>query len=62
MPQDAYVRDKYTLTLNAARERARAYFQEFPKDRYETEIESWRNIQSSNIEFVMRRLREPRRE
>jgi hypothetical protein len=24
-----------------------------------TEVESWREIQSSNIEFTMKRLREP---
>jgi hypothetical protein len=31
----------------------------YPKDRYQTEVESWRNLQSSNIEFTMKRLREP---
>jgi hypothetical protein len=29
------------------------------KDRYQTEVESWRNLQSDNIEFTMKRLREP---
>jgi hypothetical protein len=33
--------------------------QKGPKDRYMTEVESWREIQSSNIEFTMKRLREP---
>jgi hypothetical protein len=37
----------------------REYFQRFPKDRYETEVESWRQIQSQNIEFTMKRLRDP---
>ena len=36
------------------------YFERFPKDRYQTEVESWRNLQSDNIEFTIRRLREPR--
>ena len=26
----------------------------------QTEVESWRNLQSANIEFTMKRLREPR--
>jgi len=38
---------------------AAAYFQRFPKERYQTEIESWRELQSQNIEFTMKRLREP---
>ena len=31
----------------------------FPKERYQTEVESWRRLQSDNIEFTMKRLREP---
>jgi hypothetical protein len=34
-------------------------FQRFPKERYQTEVESWRHLQSQNIEFTMKRLREP---
>jgi hypothetical protein len=34
-------------------------FSSFPKDRYQTEVESWRLLQSQNIEFTMKRLREP---
>ena len=37
----------------------REYLQHFPKDRYRTEVESWRELQSQNIEFAMKRLREP---
>jgi hypothetical protein len=29
------------------------------KDRYQTQVESWRHLQSANIEFTMQRLREP---
>jgi hypothetical protein len=39
-----YIREKFTRDLNL----------------YETEVESWRQIQSQNIEFTMRRLREPK--
>jgi len=35
------------------------YFERYPKDRYQTEVESWRPLQSFNIEFTMKRLREP---
>ena len=27
-----------------------------PKDRYQTEVDSWRNLQSSNIEFTLKRV------
>ena len=39
---------------------AREYFEKYPKERYQTEVESWRNLQSDNIEFTMKRLREPK--
>jgi hypothetical protein len=29
------------------------------KQLYQTEVESWRELQSRNIEFTMKRLREP---
>jgi hypothetical protein len=35
------------------------YFERFPKDRYQTEVESWRHLQSDNIVFTMKHLREP---
>jgi hypothetical protein len=38
---------------------AAEYFERFPKGRYQTEVESWRHLQSQNIEFTMKRLREP---
>ncbi len=37
----------------------REYFERFPKELYQTEFESWRELQSQNIEFTMKRLREP---
>jgi hypothetical protein len=60
MPRDPYIREKFTKEVSAARAHAREYFRFYPKDRYETEVESWREIQSSNIEFTMKRLREPK--
>jgi hypothetical protein len=59
MSRDPYVREKYTRNIVAAQELARDYFERFPKDRYETVVETWREIQSYNIEFTMKRLREP---
>jgi len=59
MPKDPYIREKYTRERTAARRQAAEYLQRFPKDRYQTEIESWRELQSQNIEFTMKRLREP---
>jgi ribosomal protein L32E len=57
--RDPYIREKSTRNIVAARQLAREYFERYPKDRYETVVESWREIQSFNIEFTMKRLREP---
>ena len=59
MPRDPFIREKFTRERSAARQLAVEYFRRFPKDRYQTEVESWRNLQSANIEFTMKRLREP---
>ena len=59
MPKDPYIREKYTKERTAARRLAAEYFHRFPKDRYQTEVESRRELQSQNIEFTMKRLREP---
>ena len=59
MPKDPFIREKFTREQSFARKFAREYFERFPKDRYRTGVESWRKLQSSNIEFTMRRLREP---
>jgi hypothetical protein len=59
MPKDPFIREKFTRERSAARKLATEYFRRFPKDRYQTEVESWRNLQSANIEFTMKRLREP---
>jgi hypothetical protein len=59
MPRDPYIKEKFTRDLSFARQLATEYYQRFPKDQYETQVESWRQIQSQNIEFTMKRLREP---
>jgi hypothetical protein len=59
MPRDPFIREKFTRLCITARKLAAEYFERFPKDRYLTEIESWRHLQSDNIEFTMKRLREP---
>jgi len=51
MPRNPYTREKFTRERNAARKLAAEYFERFPKDRYQTEVESWRHLQSQNIEF-----------
>ena len=60
MPTDPYIREKFTREQSAARRLATEYFRYYPKDRYNTEVESWRELQSRNIEFTMKRLREPK--
>ena len=57
--RDPYIREKFTRERSAARTLAEEYFERFPKDRYQTEVESWRLLQSTNIEFTLKRLREP---
>jgi hypothetical protein len=59
MPQDPFIREKFTRERTAARKHAAEYFERFPKERYQTEVESWRHLQSQNIEFTMKRLRDP---
>ena len=59
MPRDPFIREKCTRQRITAKKLAAEYFERFPKDRYQTEVESWRHLQSDNIEFTMKRLREP---
>jgi len=59
MPDDPFVREKFTKERSAARRAIREYFKRFPNKRCQTEVESWRHLQSQNFEFTMKRLREP---
>ena len=57
MPQDdPFLREKLTRLRVTARQFAKEYFQRYPKDRYMTEIESWRVLPGDCIEFTVRRL------
>jgi hypothetical protein len=60
LPRDPYIRIKFTREIQTARQVARDYLKRYPKDLFETEVESWADIQCYNIEFVMKRLREPK--
>ncbi|WP_162943952.1 MULTISPECIES: hypothetical protein [unclassified Rhizobium] len=51
-----FVRETFCLSRPEAREKAREWFDEFPKAAYWTEVESWRQIDGDRIEFTMRRL------
>ena len=54
-----FIREKFARLRTAARQLGAEYFERFPKDRYQTEVESWRHLQSDNIEFILKRVREP---
>jgi len=58
MPEDPFVRERFTRAQPSPT--SKEYFEKYPKDRYQTEVESWRKLQSDNIEFTMKRLRRPR--
>jgi hypothetical protein len=45
MPRDPYIREKFTRDRAYARKLAAEYFERFPKERYQTEVESWRELQ-----------------
>ena len=49
-------RDKFTMPRQEAREKAREWFNRFPKAAYMTEIEWWRELDDGRIEFTIRRL------
>jgi hypothetical protein len=54
---DGYVRETYALPREQARQRARAFLNDYPKAAYMSEVESWREVADGRIEFTMRRLR-----
>ncbi len=56
MSESQWRRETYTLPREAARAKARAIFDRFPKAAYMTEVESWRVLDGDRIEFTMRRL------
>lgn len=54
--QDSFVRETYTLPRDAARTKAREWFETYPKAAYWTSVESWRLLPGDEVEFTMRRL------
>ncbi len=54
--RDSYRRQTFALPREAARAKAREWFERYPRAAYMTEIESWRVLPGDMIEFTMRRL------
>ncbi|MCQ8781005.1 hypothetical protein [Mangrovibrevibacter kandeliae] len=54
--RDSFVRETFTLPREAARVKAREWFERYPKAAYWTSVESWRVIEGDAVEFTMRRL------
>jgi hypothetical protein len=54
---DGFVRETFTLPRLEARTKAAAFFARYPKAAYMSEVESWRELPTDEIEFTMRRLR-----
>jgi hypothetical protein len=55
-PAEMWRRETFCLPRADARDKAREWFDRYPKAAYMTEIESWRELADGQIEFVMRRL------
>ena len=53
---DGWRRETFTMARPDAREKAREWFDRFPKAAYMTEIEFWRELDDGRIEFTIRRL------
>lgn len=56
LPRDGFVRETFVLPRPAARDKAREWFDRWPKQAYWTAIESWSERPDDVIEFTMRRL------
>jgi hypothetical protein len=54
---DGFVREQFRQPRDIARQTARAFLTQFPKQAYMTEVERWRELPNGEIEFTMRRLR-----
>ena len=51
-----FIRETFCMKREDARDKAREWFDAFPKAAYWTEVESWRQVDGDQIEFTMRRL------
>lgn len=56
LPRDGFIRETYALPRTDARDKAREWFNRWPKQAYWTAIESWCERPEDVIEFTMRRL------
>lgn len=52
----SFVRETFRMNREDARQKAREWFEKWPKAAYWTEVESWRVLPDERIEFTMRRL------
>jgi hypothetical protein len=59
MPADPFIREKFTRAHSVRPEARQGIFREISEGSLPDEVESWRKLQSDNIEFTMKRLREP---
>ena len=55
-PAQPWRREIFCLPRLEARQKAREWFERYPKAAYMTEIEFWRELEDDHIEFVIRRL------
>jgi hypothetical protein len=46
MPSDPFIREKFTKERSAARRAIRKYFKRYSNEKFQTEVESWRHLQS----------------
>ena len=53
---DGWRRETFTMARMEARDKAREWFELYPKAAYMTEIEFWRQLDDGRIEFTIRRL------
>ena len=56
MPRDGFLRETFVLPRTDARDKAKEWFDRWPKQAYWTEIESWFERPGDMIEFTIRRL------
>ncbi|MEO4001370.1 hypothetical protein [Mesorhizobium sp. CAU 1732] len=54
--RDGFIRETFMLPRTQARDKAREWFDRWPKQAYWTEIESWCERPDDVIEFTIRRL------
>lgn len=54
---DGFLRETFSLPLDAARAKAREQLTQYPPAAYMTKVERWRELPNGYIEFTMRRLK-----